>query len=1156
MSSRWGGDAGDFVRSVVGALTVIAALEAPIATGAPLPTLTDPGQIWALPQASKAIAQPIRMEGRISYFDARWRMLWFEQNGLGSYIMLGARPPDLHIGQRVLLEGEIVPDKGLSADLVTVKVLRDYEPVSAPSTAGRIYDLSAFQTRVVTAEGFVDSQQYIDADHVRLNLIIDDRAVIGWIKPDNTAAIPQWERQIVRVEALYSARFNPTHTETTVELWIGPEKNLQVISTIAADARFTRALTPVAQLYDLPLGTEVCVRGRVEAHEGGSHLMVRDATGQVMVHSIQQQRISLGTLVEAIGEVAIEGSRWVLKSGLYRRSDDANGGPAAPAAASSAVQRVSDLRLLSLDEASRKRLVKVAGVVTWALPDTDFFFVQDVSGGIRVKYDPAKVETPQLGKYLEIAGTTFNGGLAPAIDLVTLQDLGSLSPPAPKPITFDQAITGREDGQWVEMRGFVQRVDSDGDVRSIHVTTPAGEFIGVLNSPVNFMANPGSLIRMSGVCEATANPEGQLTGVMLRVPFLHSITTEEDAPSDQYDLPLRPVKALTQLGSVREMTRVRLAGTILHAIAGQSLYLEDEGAGVKLLTRQTTPVEPGDKVEAVGILGRDGARIVLREVQFRKMGSGIPPTAVDLGDDPRLRPDLDARLVKVRGTLIDVSHEREATRFTLQSGNELFEATLDRVPGAPDVAVALDSGLELTGIYELKFNDSRQIRSFALRLRSPADVAVYRTPRTWSVRRTLIVCGILGGCLLLGLGWITALRRQVRRQTEQLREQLERQTRLEIEVQRAARLESLGVLAGGIAHDFNNLLTIILGHLGLAMMDEKLPDSTVLALNEIEKGAVRARSLTQQLLTFAKGGEPVRATVALQEIVRETTDAALHGTKVQCEYRFGPELWAANVDKDQTIQAVRNVVLNAVQAMPNGGTLVVRLDNDGNDRVPLRTGRFVRLSISDSGDGISEEILPRIFDPYFSTRKSSSGLGLATVYSIVTKHGGRVEAASTPGKGTTLTLWLPAAESPKKPAPVAPATAPILKLGKSARVLLMDDEPSLRDMGASLLRRMGLDPVVVADGGAAVSEFSIAQHRGIPFELVILDLTIPGGMGGREAMELIRKLDLDVPAIVSSGYSSDPVLSNFGVYGFQAMVPKPYDVTELAQVINRLLRRL
>jgi signal transduction histidine kinase/ActR/RegA family two-component response regulator/uncharacterized protein YdeI (BOF family) len=1140
--------------TLLGATFVVpaAAAEQAAAETSP-PLVTQAGQLWNLSPAQKEAPVSIRLEGRVSYYDPLFRLSWLEADQVGTYVLLGTEPPPLRTGQRVRIEGTLVMTRGLEAARTKVTVLDEYEPITPLETAGRIADLPALADRIVAAEGYVDSQQYVDSDHVRLSLIIDDRPVIGWVKPFNPALVPNWTGRFVRLEALYSARFDPTNTATTIELW-SDEARLKVLGTREDNPRFNRPRTPVNAVYRLAEGTPVLVRGQVETHDAGTAVTLRDETGQIAVYSLQRERLPYGQAVEASGTVARDGARWVLRGGLYRVAPAGAGEGPPP----SGLRRVEQIRELSLAQAERGQPVRIAGMVTWSMPGNDFFFLQDVSGGIRVRYDPRKTETPSLGKYLEIDGVTASGGQVPEVVFRSMIDRGSMSPPEPRRISFEQAITGREDGQWVEMRGFIQRTVSDGDWRWIYVTTPAGEFVGHLQSPVNVVANPGSLIRVQGVCETTTNQLGQSTGVMLRVPFLHSVRIEEDAPTDAFDLPQHPISGLRQLSGVRDMTRVRVVGAVLHAVPGRVVYVEEGEAGLQVFTRQDERLAPGEVIEIVGILGREGLRMVLREAVYRRTRRTEAPRPVFIADPSRLMPALDARLVTVRGRVIDVFRQRNQWRLTLQTERTLFEAVLTTTADQPALDPRVGAGLELTGIYQLVFDDARQTRGFALQLRTPADLVVFQRPRLWTLQRALAVCAVLGGAVLLGVAWITALRRRVHQQTRQLRDQMERQSQLEAEVQRAARLESLGALAGGIAHDFNNLLTIIMGNLGLALLDGKLSESTRRCLHEIERGTSRARALTRQLLTFAKGGEPLRAPVALPDIVRLTADRARQGSAVRCTYRFASDLWLAYADKDQLAQVVHNLVANALEAMPAGGDLRIELANDELAEAAhrtLRPGRYVRLTVSDSGEGIRPEVLPRIFDPYFSTRKAGSGLGLATVYSIVKRHEGAVEVDSTPGAGSTFTLWVPAADgSVPEPEPAPEVQLPLVPPArKTARVLLLEDEASIQQVLAEVLGRIGVAVKVTADGAATIKEFTLAVHRGAPFDLLILDLTVPGGMGGREVIELVRKLDPQVPAIVSSGYSSDPVMANFGQYGFQAMVQKPYEIGQLIAVVERLL---
>jgi nitrogen-specific signal transduction histidine kinase/CheY-like chemotaxis protein len=377
-------------------------------------------------------------------------------------------------------------------------------------------------------------------------------------------------------------------------------------------------------------------------------------------------------------------------------------------------------------------------------------------------------------------------------------------------------------------------------------------------------------------------------------------------------------------------------------------------------------------------------------------------------------------------------------------------------------------------------------------------------------------------------------------------------SRLEADLLRASKMESIGVLAGGIAHDFNNLLSIVMGNISLALLDEQARAAASKWLREAERATLRAKDLTQQLLTFAKGGEPVRSAVVLADVVREAAQFALHGSSVKCEFHIAPDLRPADADKGQIAQVVQNLVLNAVQAMPGGGEISLSMMNEtlaAGEVATLPAGQYLRLEISDSGRGIAPEHLARIFEPFFTTKEYGTGLGLATVYSVIQKHRGYITVESAIGSGTTFRIWLPAAR-------IEPAVPPVTSSPFDpiqGRILFMDDEEPIRMMTKALLERLGLHVKVTSDGDEAVQEYAVARTAGEPYDVVIFDLTVPGGMGGADAMREILKIDPTAKGIVSSGYSSDPVMANFRAHGFRGSVPKPYRMADIARMIREVI---
>lgn len=382
------------------------------------------------------------------------------------------------------------------------------------------------------------------------------------------------------------------------------------------------------------------------------------------------------------------------------------------------------------------------------------------------------------------------------------------------------------------------------------------------------------------------------------------------------------------------------------------------------------------------------------------------------------------------------------------------------------------------------------------------------------------------------------------------------QMKLEDELIKARKLESLGVLAGGIAHDFNNLLTGIRGNIALAMLD--VTDSKTplyMSLSNAEKACLRATELSHQLLTFSKGGVPIKKTSSIAELIEECARFALKGSNVRCDVQIERMLKPVDVDRGQISQVIENLIINAGQAMPEGGTITITCANvtyqpdDGVISVP---GEYIQITVTDEGCGIEPDHLEKIFDPYFTTKESGTGLGLATSYSIVKKHDGYIAVESAPGKGTAFYIYLPVSVQAAVCETMSDANTGGLIAG-AGTVLVMDDEEMVRDMVAAALEKLGYKAVCAVDGDEAIKLYTEAMDAGQPFDAVIMDLTIPGGMGGKETIRRLRELDGRIRAIVSSGYSNDPIMAHYSDYGFAGVVNKPIDISYLSRVLHEVL---
>lgn len=371
------------------------------------------------------------------------------------------------------------------------------------------------------------------------------------------------------------------------------------------------------------------------------------------------------------------------------------------------------------------------------------------------------------------------------------------------------------------------------------------------------------------------------------------------------------------------------------------------------------------------------------------------------------------------------------------------------------------------------------------------------------------------------------------------------------------KLESVGTLAGGIAHDFNNILATIQGYIELAKMDITPGNKGYNRMISIEKSILQATELTKRLITFAKGGDPIRVITNISAMVKNAILSSIGESPVGMKFYLDSDLWPAEIDEGQICQVIRNLVINAVEAMPEGGMLTVRVKNmtvNEQDRLPLSNGDYIRISLEDKGAGITRESLPVIFDPYFSTKQRGSekgmGLGLSVCHSVVSKHDGCIIVESEERKGSTFHVYLPAAVNDasliKKPKPDE-------KPGAKSRILVMDDDAMIRDMLSELLVAMGYDVETADDGLAAIDLYIEAMESRKPYQMLILDLTVPGGVGGKLTMERLRVINPDVKCIILSGYTDDPVIQNYQQYGFGGALTKPFTLKDLQNIFANIL---
>jgi PAS domain S-box len=741
------------------------------------PVITEIHDFWNVVGDAHKKPHRVRLVLEIDHYDPDWNIAWAHADGKGYYVGTGPKRWPLRPGHRILAEGWMTPAEGLSLAQCEVTILGTHPRPEPMETAGIVADAGRFQNQVVHIEGYVQRQMSNDAQHHTLELISEGILVSARLYIPGRESIPNFLDTRVRATGIYAGRTNGVGELIQIELWMTGSDNIKILSRNSDDPRFTLPTTEIERLPFLPEDAPVKVSGTVQSSERGQSVSLRDSTGQVKLLTKQTLPIRIGEAIEAVGTPFVRGNEWILRDGLFRTRAGAISQQADTSERSvlRLTEQVLDLRP---EEAAHGTPVKLTGVVTWSRNTTRYIYLQDTTGGLRVEIPSGDIPTSDLlFNLVEITGVTTAGTFAPEVVADNIQRLGQTSVPVARPISLEQAMTGTDAGQWVEMRGYLRDVVHKGPWTRLTLTGTSGEFIVQLPHSSELDALVGSNVRTSGVCVVDANERRELTRVWLLSPGNDAVQVEEPAAADPFAVPLRTIANLRQFSPLQSFNRrVRIKGQVVHQVPGRYIQIQDGVSGLLALTRGTTPVTPGDLVELSGLPGREGQRLILRETVYRRIGGGLSPEPTPLTSFDEINDELDGRLVHVSGHLLESSHRNDDTRLLIQTATGSFEARLaERDFTRPSIGAEV----RLTGIYQIEHDEYRQPRGFHLRLRSENDIEVLSAPSWWTTARALYAAAILLACVLLVVVWLTILRRRVKQQTEQIRQQLEKEAVLE-----------------------------------------------------------------------------------------------------------------------------------------------------------------------------------------------------------------------------------------------------------------------------------------------------------------------------------------------------------------------------------------
>jgi signal transduction histidine kinase len=803
--------------------------------------ITNLAQFWAIPQGKKSQLHRLQAEFLIYYCDSNWNVFWGRSGDKSFFLPLRGLPLPLKSGDKIFVNGLILPvNQEFLWDKTAIQVLSESNEIESVSTRGKLLDTASFSRRFVEVEALVDSQRLVSSNVLRLDLLAENFNLNAFVHLDQPGdSPPDFTGKFVRLKGVYSETIDARGMVANITLWTPGLSQVETTGALAEDSRFSIPTTSSESFTAIASKTLVHVRGTVRSQQPGEMVTIWDDAGQIRIFARQRHPLQRGDRIEAIGQPAFQGIDRVLQEGLFRLELKNETNAQGLASGRTRLRLADQVRGLDQDQIVQQPAISLEGVVTWVDLQRNFIFVLDSSGGIRVMQ--SKLQTGrriQAGMLVKVDGRAATGDFAPVITNAVVRQTGTMDLPDAPLTSLEQALTGTEDGRWIQMRGYVRKVVEADRALELQLVAPGGEFTARVPRDNALRTLQGSVILVRGVCVVAANSRRQLTGVEIWSAGVGDVQTEQSAPEDLFALPLRSVASLRQFNLFNTLNeRVRTRGSVTLHIPRRYLYVQDGDSSILALSDQTEPLNPGDRVEVVGFSGNNGGNFLLREATYRRIEPGPQPVPVQLPALQFVNEGLDGLLVRAEGLLLDIVEKAGETRLIFQVKDLVFEAKLDKIMPFTGGKPGLGSKLAITGVYRIQRDEYGKPRSFLLNLRDGGDVRVLEPPPWWTLPRLLLVLAGVLLVFLLALFWALEARHKnnfllhaqaqlkaahdkleerVQERTRELREQIEARkrahSRLSEAQQRlihASRQAGMAEVATGILHNVGNVLNSV-----------------------------------------------------------------------------------------------------------------------------------------------------------------------------------------------------------------------------------------------------------------------------------------------------------------------------------------------------------